>query len=87
MPFVAEFTTDGRSKMLDAGHAPDEDKDAVQKFEKQAIAMAEARRCPIHLEVLHNARVVHSKAMVTLIPASSRRAPKARRGTTIAARR
>ena len=55
MPFVAEFTTDGRSKMLDAGHAPDEDKDAVQKFEKQAIAMAEARRCPIHLEVLHNA--------------------------------
>jgi hypothetical protein len=46
MPFVAEFTTDGRSKMLDSGQAPGEDKDAIEKFEKQAIAMAEARRCP-----------------------------------------
>jgi hypothetical protein len=62
MPFVAEFTTDGRSKILDSGHAPDEDKDAVQKFEKQAIAMAEARQCPVHLQVLHNGRVVHSKS-------------------------
>jgi hypothetical protein len=62
MSFLAEFTTDGRSKMLDSGHAPDEDKEALQKFEKQAIAMAEARRCPVHLQVLHNGRVVHSKS-------------------------
>ena len=39
-----------------------EDKDAIEKFEKQAIAMAEARRCPVHLRVLHNGRVVHSKS-------------------------
>jgi hypothetical protein len=76
MPFLAEFTTDGRFKMLDSGHAPDEDKDGVQKFEKHAIVMAEARRCPVHLQVLHNDRVVHSKkAMVTLITASSRERP------------
>jgi hypothetical protein len=62
MPFVAEFTTDGRSKMLDSRHAPDEDKDAIEKFEKQAIAMAEASRFPVHLQVLHNGRVVHSKS-------------------------
>jgi hypothetical protein len=62
MPFVAEFTTDGRSKMLDSGHAPDEDKDAIAKFEKQAIAMAEARRHLVYLQVLHNGRVVHSKS-------------------------
>jgi hypothetical protein len=43
MPFVAEFTPDGRSKILDSGHAPEDDKDAIEKFEKQAIAMAEAR--------------------------------------------
>jgi hypothetical protein len=61
MPFVAEFTTDGRSKILNSGDAPDEDKDAIEKFEKQAIAMAEARRGPVHLQVLHNGRVVHSK--------------------------
>jgi hypothetical protein len=61
MPFVAEFTTDGRSKMLRSGHAPNEEKDAVEKFEKQAIAMAEARRCPVHLQVLYNGSVVHSK--------------------------
>jgi CubicO group peptidase (beta-lactamase class C family) len=60
-PFVAEFSTDGRSKMLDFGHAPGEDKDAIQKFEEQAIAMAEAGRFPVHLQVLHNGRVVHSK--------------------------
>jgi hypothetical protein len=58
MPFVAEFTTDGRSKMLDSGHAPDEEKDAITKFEKQAMAMAETRRCPVHLQVLYNGRVV-----------------------------
>jgi hypothetical protein len=62
MPFVAEFTTDGRSKMLDSGHAPDDDKDTIEKFEKRAMAMAEARRCPVHLQVLHNGRVVHSKS-------------------------
>ena len=54
MPFVAEFTTDGRSKMLYSGHVPNEDKDAIQKFEKQAIEMTEARRFPVHLQVLHN---------------------------------
>jgi hypothetical protein len=62
MPFAAEFTTDGRSKMLDSGHAPDDEKDAIERFEKQAIAMAEARRCPVYLQVLHNGRVVHSKS-------------------------
>jgi hypothetical protein len=62
MPPQAEFTTDGSSKMLDSGHAPDEDKDAIEQFEKQAIAMAEARRCPVHLQVLHNGRVVHPKS-------------------------
>ena len=62
MPFVAEFTIGGRSKMLDSGYATDDDKDAIEKFEKQAIAVAEARRCPIHLQVLHNGRVVHSKS-------------------------
>jgi hypothetical protein len=62
MPFVAEFTTDGRSKMLDSGHAPDEDGDAIHKFKKEAIAMAEARRGPVHLQVLHNGHVVHSKS-------------------------
>jgi hypothetical protein len=51
MPFAAEFTTDGRSKMLDSGHAPDDDKGAIEKFEEQAIAMAEARRGPVHLQV------------------------------------
>jgi hypothetical protein len=61
MPFVAEFTTDGRSKMLDSGHAPDEQRDAIQQFEQQATAMAEARRCPVHLQVLRNGLVVHSK--------------------------
>jgi hypothetical protein len=44
--------------MLDSGHAPDEDKDAIEKFEKQAIAMAEASRFPVHLQVLQNGRVV-----------------------------
>lgn len=62
MPLVAEFSTEGRSKMLDSGQASDEDKDAIQKFEKQAIAMAEARRFPVHLQVLHNGDVVHSKS-------------------------
>jgi hypothetical protein len=62
MPFVAEFATEGRSKMLDSGHAPDDDKDAIERFEMQAIAMAEARRCPVHLQVLHNGRVVLSKS-------------------------
>jgi hypothetical protein len=62
MPFVAEFTTDGGSKMLDSGHASNEDKDAIQNFEKQAMAMAEARRCPVHLQILHNGQVVHSKS-------------------------
>jgi hypothetical protein len=62
MPLVAEFSTEGRSKMLDSGHASDEDKDAIQKFEKQAIAMAETRRRPVHLQVLHNGHVVHSKS-------------------------
>jgi hypothetical protein len=62
MPFVAEFTIHGRSKMLDSGHTPDESKDAIEQFEKQAVAMAEARRCPVHLQVLHNGRVVHSKS-------------------------
>jgi hypothetical protein len=62
MPFAAEFTSDGRSKMLDSGHAPDENKDAIEAFEKQAIEMAEERRCPVHLQVLHNGRVVHSKS-------------------------
>jgi hypothetical protein len=62
MPFVAEFTTDGRSKVLDFGHAADDDKDVIEKFEKQAIAMAEAGRCPVHLQVLHNGRVVHSQS-------------------------
>ena len=47
MPLVAEFTTDGHSRILDSGHAPDEDKDAIENFEKQAIAMAEARRRPV----------------------------------------
>jgi len=32
MPFAVEFTTGGRSKM----HAPDEDENAIQRFEKQA---------------------------------------------------
>jgi hypothetical protein len=62
VPFAAEFTADGRSKMLDSRHASDDDKDAIEKFEKQAIAMAEARRCPVHLQVLHNGRVVHPKS-------------------------
>ena len=58
MPFVSEFTTDGRSKMLDSGPASD----GIERFEKQAIAMAEARRCPVHLQVLHNGRVVLSRS-------------------------
>ena len=52
MPFVAEFKTHGRSKMLDFGHAPDEDKDAIEKFEKQAIAMAKTRRRPVYLTMV-----------------------------------
>ena len=77
MPFVAEFTTDGRSKMLDSGHAPDEDKDAIEKFEKQAIAMAEARRRPDTCRCYTMVASCIPRAMVTLIPAKSRRAPRA----------
>jgi hypothetical protein len=48
--------------MLKSGHASDGDKAGIERLEKQAIAMAEARRCPVHLQVLHNGRVVHSKS-------------------------
>jgi hypothetical protein len=87
MPFVAEFTTDGRSKMLDAGHAPDEDKDAVQKFESRRLRWPRPgdARCTCRCYTMVASCI--PRAMVTLIPAKSRRAPKARRGTTIAARR
>lgn len=62
MPFIAEFSTDGRSKIFDSGHAPDDDKDAIRKFEEQAIAMAETMEASVHLQVLHSGRVVHSKS-------------------------
>lgn len=86
MPFVAEFKTHGRSKMLDFGHAPDEDKDAIEKFEKQAIAMAKTRRRPA---VPHNGRVVHSRIYgKRRYRRVLRRALKAsRHGKRIAARR
>jgi hypothetical protein len=78
MPFVAQITIDGRSKMLDSGHAPEEDKDAVLKFDKQAIAMAEARRCQVHLQVLHNDRVVHSESYGNADTAKSRASARSR---------
>jgi hypothetical protein len=37
MPFVAEFKTHGRSKMLNFGHAPDEDKDAIENLKSRPL--------------------------------------------------
>jgi hypothetical protein len=68
MPYVAEFSTDGRTRMLVSGSASDNNKDAIQNFEKQAIAMAEARGLPVHLQVLHDGRVVHSKSYGETLP-------------------
>jgi hypothetical protein len=82
MPFAAEFTTDGRSKMLDSGHAPDDDKGAIEKFEEQAIAMAEARPGTPAGHTMAASCI--PKAMVTLVRASSRgeRPKRAGHGTS-----
>jgi hypothetical protein len=42
MPFVAEFSTDGRSKMLDSGHAPDQDKDRLARFPCPVLCWAKS---------------------------------------------
>jgi hypothetical protein len=62
MPFVAEFSTDNRTRFFDPGEDPDQDKGAIVKFVEQAVALAETTGSAIHLQVLHDGNVVHSKS-------------------------